>query len=152
MGRISGLASVVCTVMMVAAFAGAQDSEFRRVDSPFAEEFDCSLGDNVDLGVEIGGLRWSVFRVAVDSGAELVEGKKVKTFFSNELENPTDTSMTLSIIILLEDSRGNQLERIELKSIKVGKGKSDQDTQKIKVDGAILAKLGKVYIFAEIVE
>ena len=42
------------------------------------------------------------------------------------------------------------MERIELKKIKVGAGRYDEDIQKVKVDGGVLAETGKVYIFAEV--
>jgi len=147
------IASVMIFLAMVLATSGmvaAQGVDLRAVESPFAEEFDYKVGQTLDLNLRLNGLRWSVLRVGAGDEADWREGKKVKTSLTNELENLGDTSRTLSIIILFEDDRGRQLERIKLKNIKVGAGRYFEDIQKVKVDGGILAGTGKIYIFAEV--
>jgi len=137
-------------ILASAGFVAAQGTELEVVDSPYAEEFDYKVGQTLDLNLRLGGLRWSVLTVGAGDEADWREGKKVKTYFTNELENLTNTPLTFSIIILLEDDRGRQLERIKLKNIKVGAGRYFEDIQKVKVDGGILAGTGKVYLFAEV--
>ncbi len=147
------VANVLVFLVVILAFAGvvaSQGAELKVVDSPFTEEFDFKVGQTLDLNLRLNGLRWSVLRAGAGDEADWREGKKVKTSFTIELENLGDTPLTFSIIALLEDGRGRQLERVELKNIKVGAGRYVEDIQKVKIDGGILAETGKIYIFAEV--
>ncbi len=147
------VANVLVFLGAVLVFAGgvaAQGADRREVGSPFQEEFDFTIGQTLDLNIRIDGINWSTLRAGAGDEADWREGKKIKTSFTNELENLTNTPLTLSVIILLEDDRGRQLERIELKKIKVGAGRYDEDIQKIKVDGGVLAETSKVYTVAEV--
>ncbi len=150
MRQIASVLMFLAAVLASAGIVAAQGADLRVVGSPFTEEFDYKVGQILDLNLRLEGLRWSVLRAGARDEADWTEGKKVKTSFTNELENLTDRPLTLSIIILLEDDRGRQLERVELKKIKVGAGRYDEDIQKIKVDGGVLAETAKIYIFAEV--
>lgn len=137
-------------VLASAAIAVGQEAELREVTSPFQEDFNFRIGQTLELEVRIDGLRWVVLRAGAGDAEEWTAGKKVKTSFTNELENLTDMPVTLNAIILLEDDRGRQLERVELKRIRIGGGRYIEDIQKIKIDGGSLSETAKIYIFAEV--
>jgi hypothetical protein len=150
MRHYSSIVILLAVVLASAGIVAAQGAELKVVSSPFTEELDFEVGQTLDLNLRLEGLRWGVLSAGAGDEADWREGKKVKTSFTIELENLTNTSLTFSIIILLEDDRGRQLERIKLKNIKVGAGRYIEDIQKIKVDGGVLAETAKIYIFAEV--
>jgi len=150
MRRIAEVLIVIGAILASAGIAAAQSTELREVSSPFGEEFDFKVGQTLDLNLRINGIKWTVLRASAGDDEGWTAGKKTKTTFTSEFENLTDTALALSAIILLEDERGRQLERIELKKIKVGPGRYNEDIQKIKVDGGNLAQTAKIYIFAEV--
>ncbi len=135
---------------VVAGSVAAQDADLTVVTSPFAEEFDFKIGRTLDLNLRLEGLKWTTLSADAGDESGWRDGKNVKVVFTNYLENLTDTPLSWSIIVLLEDGRGRQLERIEFKTVKVGGGKFDRDTQKIKVDGGLLKETAKIYLFAEV--
>lgn len=136
--------------LVAAGFVVGQEADLREATSPFQEEFDFRIGQTLELELRIDGLRWAVLRAGAGDSEDWTTGKKVKTYFTNELENLTDMPLTMSAIILLEDERGRQLERVELKRIRVGGGRYIEDIQKIKIDGGTLSETAKIYIFAEV--
>ncbi len=150
MRRIAEVLIVFGAILASVGIAAAQGTDLRDVSSPFQEDFDFKIGQTLDLNLRINGIKWTVLRASAGDNEGWTAGKKTKTSFTNELENLTDTPLTLSVIILLEDERGRPLERIKLKKIKVGPGRYNEDIQKIKVDGGNLAQTAKVYIFAEV--
>lgn len=150
MRRILEVLIFVGVILTSAGFAVGQDTDPREVASPFQEEFDFRIGQTLDLEVRVDGLRWVVLRAGAGDAQEWTAGKKFKTSFTSELENLTDMPLTLSTILLLEDDRGRQLERIQLKRIRVGGGRYVEDIQKIKIDGASLTETAKIYIFSEV--
>ena len=150
MQHIARVIILLAVVLATAGTVAAQGADPRVVESPFTEEFDYKVGQILELNLRLNGLRWSVLSVSAGDESEWREGKKVKSSLTNELENLGDTRRTLSIIMLLEDDRGRQLQRIKFKNIKVGFGRYIEDIQKVKVDGGILADTAKIYIFAEV--
>lgn len=137
-------------VVIGGSIASAQGNEIRAVSSPFQEEFEYTVGETLDLNLEIDGIRWTVLRIGAGDPDNWSPGNRVKATFTNEVSNIVDDQRSLMIILLLEDDRGRKLERVELKTIRVGAGNSDEDIQKVKIDSGILAETGKIYLFAEI--
>lgn len=150
MRRVVAVLTFIGVILVSAGFVVGQDTDLREVTSPFQEEFDFRIGQTLDLDIRIDGLRWVVLRAGAGDAQEWTAGKMFKTSFTHELENLTDMPLTLSTIILLEDERGRQLERVELKRIRIGGGRYIEDIQKIKIDGAILTDTAKIYIFSEV--
>ena len=150
MRRLAEIFVLFGVIMASAGFAVGQDADLRDVSNPFQEEFEFSIGQTLDLEIRVEGLRWIVLRASAGDAQDWAAGKKIKTSFTNELENLNDMPLTLSAIILLEDDRGRQLDRVELKRIRVGGGRYVEDIQKIKIDGASLTETAKIYIFAEV--
>jgi len=149
--RIHSVKSVFLgAALVVAGIASAQDADLRKVTSPFTEEFDHKIGQTLNLDLRVDGIKWTLIKTSAGNRTDWEDGRDTKTTFTTELENLTDTPRILSIIILLEDERGRQLDRVELKGIKAKPGKSVKDVQKIKIDGALLSDTSKIYIFAEV--
>jgi len=149
--RIQSAGSVFLGLALVASgIASAQNAGVREATSPFTEEFDHKIGQTLNLDLSVAGIKWTLIKTSAGNRADWADGQDTKTTFTTELENLTDTFRVFSIIILLEDERGRQLIRIELKGIKTKPGKFVKDVQKIKIDGALLTDTSKVYIFAEV--
>jgi len=89
MRHIESVVMFLVVILASAGFVAAQGTELEVVDSPYAEEFDYKVGQTLDLNLRLGGLRWSVLTVGAGDEADWREGKKVKTYFTNELENLT---------------------------------------------------------------
>ena len=150
MRRFSIVLMFLAAFPVFAGSVAAQGDDMRAVTSPFAEELDFKIGRTLDLNLLVEGVKWTTLRADAGDEADWRDGKNVKVVFTNQLENLTDRPRTVSVIVLLEDSRGRQLERIELKVVKIGAGKYDEDRQKIKVDGGLLVETAKIYLFAEV--
>ena len=150
MRRIAEHLIIFGAILAIAGVSAAQGPNLREVESPLQEEFDFKIGQTLNLNLRIDGIKWTVLSASAGDDSGWTAGKTTKTSFTSELENLTDTTLTLSIILLLEDERGRQLERLEFKRIKVGPGRYNQNVQKIKVDGGTLTETAKVYIFAEV--
>ncbi|RLE18099.1 MAG: hypothetical protein DRJ61_03860 [Acidobacteria bacterium] len=148
--RIAKFLIFIGIFLASAVITAAQGPDLRKIESPLQEEFDFRIGQILGLNLHIDGIKWTVLKADAGDMTRWTAGKTTKTSFTNELENLTDTPLILSIILLLEDDRGRQLERVELKRIKVGPGRYTQAIQKIKIDGGNLADTAKVYIFAEV--
>jgi hypothetical protein len=149
--KILSARSVFLGAALVAAgITAAQGTGLREVTSPFTEEFDHKIGQTLNLDLSVDGIKWTLIKTSAGNPADWEDGRDTKTTFTTELENLTDTPRILSVIILLEDERGRQLDRVELKGIKAKPGKFVKDVQKIKIDGALLTDTSKVYIFAEV--
>lgn len=137
-------------ILASVGIAAAQSSDLREVSSPFTEEFDYQIGQTLDLNILLNGVNWGFLRIGAGDEEDWTSGKTVKTTFTNQLKNLTDSTLSLSVIILLEDEKGRQLERIRLKKIKVGSGRSIENIQRVKIDGGNLEDTAKVYFFAEV--
>jgi hypothetical protein len=144
--------SLGCFILMFASaipmFVHGADG--RQVENPYQEEFDYELGERLELDVQIGALVLNSLRVVAGNQDDIEAGKTVKAFVYLELENPSDSSASIDTILLLEDEQGIQLERVELKSVKVSSGDAKEDDQKVKLDGRTLRDLGKIYLYAEV--
>lgn len=137
-------------ILASVGIAAAQSSDLREVSSPFTEEFDYQIGQTLDLNILLNGVNWGFLRIGAGDEEDWTSGKTVKTTFTNQLKNLTDSTLSLSVIILLEDEKGRQLDRIRLKKIKVGSGRSIENIQRVKIDGGNLEDTAKVYFFAEV--
>jgi len=150
MRHFAQLLIFVGAILAVAGITAAQGTDLRDVSSPFQEEFTFKVGQTLDLNLRIDGIKWAVLKASAGDKTEWTAGKRVKTSITTEMENLTNTPLAIRIILLLEDDRGRPLERIELRKIKVGVGRYNEDLQKVKVDGGNLADTAKAYIFAEV--
>ena len=121
-----------------------------EVQSPFQGEFVYPPGQVIELNLLIDGVHWSTFKLDGGDPADLKPGKTTKVEVVNTLENTASRTRVLSIVILLEDSTGNLLERLSLGEVKLSKGRYRSDRQKFKLRNDTLIDLAKIYIFAEI--
>lgn len=140
-------------VILSVAFAlpvHAQGSDITRGENPFQEEYDYEVEQRLDLNIQIDALIVRSLRINAGDPQEFVAGENVKTFIYLEIENPSESSASISTILLLEDAQGSQLERVELKTVKVSSGDAKESEMKVKLDGRTLRELAKVYIFAEV--
>ncbi len=150
MRRIVFYLLIPLAIVTLASTSLAQEGLLRDVESPLDEEFDYRVGEQLELNVRVDGLGWRWVRIDGGDPAEFEDGKDTRVEISLEADNQTNDTLALDIILLLEDASGNQLERVELKKFKVPGGRLKQDSQKVRIDGGVLAEMGKIYIFAEV--
>ena len=56
----------------------------------------------------------------------------------------------LPVILLLEDVRGNPVERLSLDAVKIPGGRFKSDVQKLKIEGDSLLAMTRLYLFCEV--
>ena len=140
---------VTLTLGLVGA-ALAQSPDYRIVSSPFQEDLDYQIGTDLRPRVEIDGVRWTRFAIQPKEGKEIVAGKEMPITVELEFANQTSNGARLLVIVLFEDESGNPLDRIECKPVKTGGDRLKESIQKFKIEGNVLLRTRKVYLFCEV--
>ena len=100
--------------------------------------------------VEVAGLRLTLLRIAPKEGKEITPGEAVQYTMTVDLQNASDSPVQALLVILLENTVGKQLERLELPKVKLKAGASESIVGKYKSDGKVLRDTAKVWVFLEI--
>jgi hypothetical protein len=153
MGLRSWTLVVLSTAVLVigAGDLSAQGgANYTPVENPYQAEYEFTVGSDLTPNVSIDDVRWRLLRLDVDDGDAPIAGEEIKAEVTIEVENLGERSARVNLILLLEDDRGGQLERVELKTFKASSGRFESEVQRIKIDGGTAQRLGKVYVFAEI--
>lgn len=143
------LAIVVLGLTVIPGRLAAQGGAFEAVSNPFMDEFEFALGADLTPNVEIDDVRWRLLRMDLDDDPP-VDGEESRVEFTIELENLNERSKKFNLIVLLEDERGGQLERVELDTVRASSGRLESDRQRVRVQGRSLLRLAKVYVLAEV--
>ncbi|MFV2072430.1 MAG: hypothetical protein ACC742_07225, partial [Thermoanaerobaculales bacterium] len=141
---------VVTLALGLAGIAFAQSPDYRIVESPFQEDLDYEIGTDLRPRVEIDGVRWTRFAIQPKEGKEIVADKAMPVTIELEFANQTSKGARLLVIILFEDASGNPLDRIECKPVKAGGDRLKESIQKFKIEGNVLLRTRKVYLFCEV--
>ena len=152
MGLRSWTLIIVSTAVLGAwaGAVGAQSSTYTPVDNPYQAEFEFTVGSDLTPNVSIDNVRWRLLRLDLDDGETPVAGEEIRAEVTVEVENLRERSARVAMVLLLEDERGGQLERVELKEFKASSGRFESERQRIKIDGGTAQRLGKVYVLVEI--
>jgi hypothetical protein len=134
---------------LVAGIAWAQASPaYAPAENPFQGEYAFTLGQPVELRVEVEGVRLD--NVAVTALQEVRAGESVKCEVRVVGSSVAAKKATLTTVLLLEDRDGRGLERISLDLFRVKSGKPFDEKQKIRVGGDALTGASKVYVFVQL--
>ncbi len=136
----------------MASLAAAQETEFRPVSNPFQEGYSYRIGEDLAPAVDLEGLRWTLVRVAPKSDREISAGRDVAIIVDLEFENRGDNAVKVLVVLLLEDQRGNGLERLQFEPFRAGGGRFKAIRMKFKIRGEVLLATEGLYLFCEIQE
>jgi len=136
----------------MASLAAAQETEFRPVSNPFQEGYSYRIGEDLVPAIELDGLRWTLVRVAPKSDREISAGRDVQINVDIEFENRGENAVKVLVVLLLEDQRGNPLERLQIEPFRAGGGRFKAVREKFKVRGEMLLATEGLYLFCEIQE
>ena len=132
------------------ATAGAQDADYRTVDSPFQDDFEYVVNADLQPMVEVAGVRWMRFGIFVKGDREIDPERDNPVTVELDFVNTTPDSVKILVIALLEDENGVTLDRVECAKIKAGNDRLKGSAQKHSISGAVLQAMRRVYLFCEV--
>jgi hypothetical protein len=137
-------------VSALAATAAAQDAGYRAVDNPFQDGFEFVVNSELQPMVEIAGVRWTRFGLHVRGDREIERERDMPVTVELAFVNTNSEGVRIRVIVLLEDARGNVLERVECSRFSANNDRLKESIQKFKIPGTVLESMSRVYLFCEI--
>jgi hypothetical protein len=134
----------------LAADTSAQEGGFRTVASPYQQEFDFTVGDELRPQVEVDGVRWIRFAVAIPDEQDVPSDKPVPVEVVLELRGGGDNAK-VQLVVLFEDEHGRPLHRLSCDPVKTGRERVKEIVQRHKVPGAALELTRRVYLYFEVI-
>jgi hypothetical protein len=132
-----------------AALAGAQVSpEYAQVANDYGAEFAFSPGRPIELRVEVLGIRFDT--VAVTPQGEVAAGTQVPCEVAVDGSSVAEKKATVTVVLLLEDNKGQSLERVTAEPFRVKSGRSFGEKQKREISGDALGSAAKIYVFIQV--
>jgi hypothetical protein len=150
LARWAGVAAAALLPWCLAGEAFAQEGGFRTVASPFQQEFDYTVGDELRPQVEVDGVRWIRFAVAVRDEKGVADDKPVPVEVTFELRGGTENA-EVQLVVLLENEHGRLLHRLSCDPVKAGRERVKEIVQRHKVPRAALEQTRKVYLYFEVI-
>jgi hypothetical protein len=144
--------ALVTVHLWVASLTGAQDDEWRVVDNPYQEDIKYEIGDVFAPMVAIDGLRWRSLRIAPRDGENVAAGESVSIDVAVEFENRAPEARRVLVVLLLEESDGTPIDRLEFREFKIGPNRFRDRTQGFRLPGHALLSTRRVYAFCEITD
>jgi hypothetical protein len=141
---------VIFGCVAIAATVAGQDPPFRQVDNPFQEGAPYRIGTGLVPSVEIDGLRWIHARVDTQNGTAPVAGRENSAFATLRFDNRNKRAVNLTVVLMLEDSSGSELERLVFLPIRLGGNRTKEFRQKFKISGDDLLSTRKIYLFCKV--
>ena len=132
------------------AAAGAQQGEYRAVDSPFQEDFPLTINSDLKPMVEVEGVRWTRFGIYLKGDREIEPDKDNPVTVEFDVLNTGPEGVRVLVIALLEDVNGRPLERIECDKVSANSERLKESVQKFKISGSVLQAVRRVYLFCEL--
>jgi len=117
-------------------------------ENPFQADFGFTLGQPTALWVDIQGVR--VDGITLIALGEVRAGETVKCQLEVAGASVAEKKATLTVVLLLEDADGRNLERVKLEPFKVKPGKPFDEKQKVTAEGSALATAARVYVFVQV--
>jgi hypothetical protein len=142
--------AALMALLMAAATAGAQDRDYRQVESPFQAELEYRINDELRPRVEVDGVRWIRLAVRTRDGNNISTDKQNPVFVETTVLTEGDPA-EVHIILLFEDEEGRPLERLSCDPEKSGRSEVKEIRQKFKIDGRVLEATRKVYVYFEVI-
>ncbi len=143
------VAAALMALCLTATPAVAQDADYTTAANPFQDDFDYEIGADLRPLVAVDGVRWIRFAIRPKSDREYDPTKEVPLLVEVDVLNNGDNAEVL-VIVLFEDEDGNSLDRLELDTIKAGRGRLREEIQKHKINGSVLEATRRLYLFFEV--
>jgi hypothetical protein len=137
-------------VLAVVSSSSAQQQDPESVSNPYQDEYEYAIGELLDPGVVIDGIRWSQLRVAPRAARNPQAGKQIPVDVTLSFESSRNDGVAVQVTLLLEDDQGRQLDRIQCEPFRIGGDRSKEINQKHKVWGDALLGTGRVYVFCSV--
>ncbi len=144
------LVTVVLLTVGLIGSATAQEDEYRAVDSPFQDDFEYRINTDLQPMVEVDGVRWTRFGIHTKEGREIEADKSMPITVELEFVNSNQRRVKVLVIVLLENSGGGPLDRIECKPVSASTNRLKKSVQRFKLSGNVLEATRRVYLFIEV--
>jgi hypothetical protein len=142
-------ATFALAATLIVGLAAAQPGpDYAPADNPFQRDYAFTLGQPVELRVEVEGVRFD--HITVTAPDEVRAGESVKCEVQVVGSSVAKKKAKLTPVLLLEDRDGRGLERITLDPFKVKTGRPFDETQKATVSGDALLGASRVYVFVQV--
>lgn len=148
--RSAGVVAAALLPWCLAGEAFAQEGGFRTEASPFQQEFDYTVGDELRPQVEVDGVRWIRFAVAIRDEKGVADDKPVPVEVALELRGGTENA-EVQLVVLFENEHGRLLHRLPCDPVKIGRERVKEVVQRHKVPRAALEQTRKVYLYFEVI-
>ncbi|MCP4900828.1 MAG: hypothetical protein GY906_28005 [bacterium] len=136
-------------LFLVASGIPAQDV-FEPAANPYQGQFDYAIGDRLEPGVEVGGLRWRTLRISTKPGKAIKRGKANPVTVEIVFQNVTDRPLNTQITFVLEDEIGYNLFSHTCEPIRVRARGTEADQQKIKLQADVLNATKKISVICDV--
>ena len=135
---------------LVAGFAFSQATPtYAPAENPFQGDYGFALGRPTELRVDVQGVRLD--GITLVAQGEVRAGETVKCQVEVAGASVAEKKATLTVVLLLEDADGRNLERVMLAPFKVKPGKPFDEKQKVIAEGSTLTTAARVYVFVQVV-
>jgi hypothetical protein len=138
----------LAATLIVGLAAAQTGSEYAPAENPYQHDYAFTLGQPVELRVEVEGVRLD--HLAVTARDEVRAGESVTCEVQVVGSNVAAKKAKLTTVLLLEDRDGRGLERIVLDPFKVKTDRPFDETQKANVGGDALLGATRVYVFVQV--
>ena len=143
------VAAALVALCLAATPASAQEADYTAAANPFQDDFEYEVGADLRPLVAVDGVRWIRFAIQPKSDREYDPTKEVPILVEVDVLNNGESADVL-LIVLFEDENGDSLDRLELDTIKAGRGRLKEEIQKHKVTGSVLEATRRLYLFFEV--
>ena len=137
-------------VGLAVAAASAQDESVRQSDSPYQEEMPYRFGDDLEPAIDIEGARWQRTRLKTKNGEAPEAGREHTVLAELEFDNQRRGGVTLTVVLLLRDENGDELQRLACPEYRLGGNRSKVFKSKFSVTGDDLIATRSVYLFCRV--
>lgn len=144
----TGAMVIVCLALAVPV--AAQQRGVKQVASPYQASYAYRVGETLDPGVALDGIRWDVVRVQPQEGEALTGRRQVVTEVDLRFSNPGTRKGRMLVILLFETQEGESLGRIEFSPVKIQPGRVTEEKQRFKLDAELLNATRRIYVFCEL--
>jgi hypothetical protein len=148
--RATYLAVILTVVGSTTTPIMAQEIGLRASANPFQEGFTYRVGEELIPNVDVDGVRWRLVQVATKRDKQITPGKEVAITVDLELQNARSESAEVLVVLLLENSRGDPLDRLPFDSIQLRAGQTKKLRNKLKVPADTLLATRGLYLFLEL--
>jgi hypothetical protein len=140
---------LVSAAVLVAGLAVAQEGDrYTPAENPFQGDYPFGPGRPIELRVDVQGVRLDA--VTVSAQEEGRPGERVRCEVQVTGNSVAKKKATLITVLLLEDSSGKGIERLQLEPFKVKTERPFDEKQRLDVGAGALASAMKVYVFVQV--